>query len=76
MWSAVIVVSAVSALLGYAVLDPSSGNGGGLVQAFAAGALLAMIADTMLPEAFREEGLFTGPLVVGGFAVSIILSAL
>ena len=75
MWSAVIAVSAVSALLGYAVLDPSAA-GGGLVEAFAAGALLAMISDTMLPEAFKVEGVFTGPLVVGGFAVSIILSAL
>jgi ZIP family zinc transporter len=76
MWSIVIVVSAISAALGYAALDPSSGNTGGLVQAFAAGALLAMIADTMLPEAFKVEGIFTGPLVVVGFAASIILSAL
>jgi ZIP family zinc transporter len=76
MWSAVIAVSALSAMLGYTLLDPSSANTGGLVQAFAAGALLAMVADTMLPEAFQIEGVFTGPLVVGGFAISIILSAM
>ena len=76
MWTAVIVVSAISAAVGYTALGPSNADTGGLVQAFAAGALLAMIADTMLPEAFKVEGIYTGPLVVGGFAASIILSAL
>jgi ZIP family zinc transporter len=75
MWTTVVAVSAASAAVGYAVLGPSSGGTGGLVQAFAAGSLLAMISDTMLPEAFKVEGVATGALVVGGFAVSIILSA-
>jgi ZIP family zinc transporter len=75
MWSAVIAVSALSAALGYLVLDPARETGGALVQAFAAGALLAMLATTMLPEAYEREGLLTGPLVVAGFAVSIALSA-
>jgi zinc transporter, ZIP family len=76
MWSAVIVVSAVSAAAGYLLLDPASGFTGALVQAFAAGALLAMIADTLLPEAYEVEGVFTGSLVVAGFAVSLALSAI
>jgi zinc transporter, ZIP family len=76
MWSAVIVVSAVSAAAGYLLLDPASGRTGALVQAFAAGALLAMLADTLLPEAYKVEGVLTGPLVVVGFAVSIALSAI
>jgi zinc transporter, ZIP family len=46
------------------------------VQAFAAGALLAMLADTLLPEAYKVEGVLTGPLVVAGFAVSLALSAI
>src|SRR4051812_10023285 len=75
MWTAVIVVSALSSALGYVVLDPAAGTTGALVQAFAAGALLAMLATTMLPEAYEIEGLLTGPLVVFGFAVSIALSA-
>jgi ZIP family zinc transporter len=76
MWSAVVAVSAVAALLGYVVLDPESGRTGAMTQAFAAGALLAMVADTLLPEAFKVEGVWTGLLVVVGFAVSIVLSAL
>ncbi|HEV2928979.1 MAG TPA: hypothetical protein VGW74_09820 [Propionibacteriaceae bacterium] len=46
------------------------------MQAFAAGALLAMLADTLLPEAYAVEGVLTGPLVVTGFAVSLALSAI
>ncbi|WP_433158332.1 ZIP family metal transporter [Kribbella sp. CA-247076] len=76
MWSAVIVVAALSAAAGYVLLDPAGGRTGALVQAFAAGALLAMLADTLLPEAYKVEGVLTGPLVVTGFAVSIALSAL
>jgi ZIP family zinc transporter len=75
MWLIVIAVSALSAAAGYVVLDPTSGDTGALVQGFAAGALLAMLADTLLPEAYDVEGVLTGPLVVTGFAASIALSA-
>jgi zinc transporter, ZIP family len=76
MWLAVVAVSALSAAAGYVLLDPTSGRTGALVQAFAAGALLAMLADTLLPEAYEVEGVLTGPLVVAGFAVSLALSAI
>jgi ZIP family zinc transporter len=76
MWLLVIAASGVSAALGYVLLDPASGRTGAFAQGFAAGALLTMVADTMLPEAFQVEGLSTGWLVANGFAVSIILSAI
>ena len=76
MWLIVIAVAAVSAALGYALLDPASGRTGALAQGFAAGALLAMIADTMLPEAYDVERVATGSLVAIGFAVSLMLSAI
>ena len=76
MWLIVVVVSAVSAALGYAVLDPASGHTGALAQGFAAGALLAMITDTMLPEAYDVERVSTGSLVAIGFAISLMLSAI
>jgi ZIP family zinc transporter len=76
MWTLVIVVSAVSAALGYALLDPASGRTGALAQGFAAGALLAMVTDTMLPEAYEEERISTGSLVAIGFAISLMLSAI
>jgi zinc transporter ZupT len=52
MWVIVIAVAAVSAALGYLLLDPASGLTGAFAQGFAAGALLAMVTDTMLPEAY------------------------
>jgi ZIP family zinc transporter len=75
MWSVVVAVSALAAAAGYALLDPASGETGALVQAFAGGALLAMLADTLLPEAYAVEGVLTGTLVVIGFAISLALSA-
>jgi ZIP family zinc transporter len=75
MWSVVVLVSAVAAAAGYALLDPASGWTGALVQAFAAGALLAMLATSLLPQAYVVEGVLTGPLVVVGFAVSLAMSA-
>jgi zinc transporter, ZIP family len=76
MWLIVVLVSAVSAALGYALLDPTHGHTGAFAQGFAAGALLAMIADTMLPEAYDVERVSTGSLVAIGFAISLMLSAI
>ncbi|MFI1993037.1 ZIP family metal transporter [Actinoplanes sp. NPDC020271] len=76
MWTVVLLVSAFSAAAGYTVLDPADGRTGALTQAFAAGALLAMLSDTLLPEAYEVEGVLTGFLVVAGFAVSIALTAI
>jgi ZIP family zinc transporter len=76
MWLIVVAVSAVSAALGYALLDPTHGHTGAFAQGFAAGALLAMITDTMLPEAYDVERISTGSLVAVGFAISLMLSAI
>ena len=75
MWSVVVLVSGTAAAAGYGMLGPASGRTGALVKAFAAGALLAMLADTLLPQAYAVEGVLTGSLVVTGFAVSLALSA-
>lgn len=80
MWLIVVLASAIAAAAGYVLLDPSADimgpRGQGFAQAFAAGALLAMLADTMLPESFEVERGFTGALVVLGFAGSLALAAL
>ena len=76
MWLIVVAVSAVSAALGYALLDPTHGHTGAFAQGFAAGALLAMITDTMLPEAYDVERVSTGSLVAIGFSISLMLSAI
>lgn len=74
MWALVIFVSALASLTGYAVLDTASPRVAAYAEAFAAGALLAMLADDLLPQAYAVEGIFTGSLVVVGFAISIVLA--
>lgn len=73
MWSAVILVSTIASGLGYAVLEE---DGGGIAEAFAAGALLTMVADTMLPDSYAVERTWTGGFVVAGFALAVALGAL
>ena len=47
----------------------------GIAQTFAAGALLAMITDTMIPESYAIERWWTGLLVVAGFCGSLLLAS-
>ncbi|MGH2993887.1 MAG: ZIP family metal transporter [Solirubrobacterales bacterium] len=76
VWSVVVIVSAVSAALGYGLLDGASGNTVGLIQAFAGGAVLTMLVDTMIPEAFARGGRAVGLFTVLGFALAYLLSTL
>lgn len=80
MWGVVVAVSAIAAAAGFFFFNPATGSLGpkhaAFAQAFAAGALLTMLADTMLPEAYEQERDFTGALVVLGFAGSLALAAL
>lgn len=75
MWAVIIVVSAISAAIGY-VFAARIGTGAELVQAFAAGALITMIADTMIPEAYEHGGNVTGLATVLGFSLAALISGL
>ncbi len=74
MWVAVAAVSGLAAALGYGLLDSASPVLVGAVQAFAAGAILTMLADTMMPEAFEHGGGVVGLVTVAGFAAAYLLS--
>jgi zinc transporter, ZIP family len=74
LWLGVAVISALAAGLGYAVLGDASANVIGFIQAFAAGAILTMLADTMMPEAFEGGGRVVGLATVLGFAIAFLLS--
>jgi zinc transporter, ZIP family len=75
-WAVVVVVSAISAALGYGFLDGASGNLVGLIQAFAGGAVLTILVDTMIPEAFARGHRAVGLFTVLGFALAYLLSTL
>jgi zinc transporter, ZIP family len=74
LWLGVAVISAAAAAIGYAAMDQVSANTVGLIQAFAAGAILTMLADTMMPEAFEHGGSVAGLVTVVGFALAFVLS--
>jgi zinc transporter, ZIP family len=76
VWLAVVLISGLAALAGYALLEGASGDWIGLIQAFAGGAVLTMLADTMTPEAFKESGRLAGLATVLGFALAYLLSTL
>ena len=75
LWLAVVLVSASSAALAYLLLD-AAGPAVPFAQAFAAGGLLTMLVDTMIPEAFEDGGDLAGLITVFGFALAFLLSAL
>ena len=70
------LVSALAALAGFALLDGASGDLIGTIQAFAAGAIIVMLADTMVPEAYKDTGRLTGLVTAAAFALSFVLSTL
>jgi ZIP family zinc transporter len=74
LWAAVMLISALAAMAGYGLLGGASGNVVAFVQAFAAGAILTMLADTMMPEAFEHGGSLVGLITVLGFALAFFLS--
>lgn len=76
LWLAVAFVCAAATVAGYAVADSVSGNFQALVDGFAAGALLVMLIDSMIPEAVRKGGDVSGLVTVLGFAVAAGLSGL
>jgi len=74
LWLAVAAISAAFAAIG-ATLDDLAQSAVAVVQSFAAGALLTLIADSLLPSAYRDSGLRTGLFVVLGFALAFALTA-
>ena len=75
LWVLVAFVSGLSALLGFAVFDTASASANAFVLAFAAGGVLTMLADTMIPEAYEHAGKLVGVVTTFGFAVAFGLSA-
>jgi ZIP family zinc transporter len=76
LWIVVMTVSGLAALAGYALLDTASPRTIAFVLAFAGGAILTMLADTMMPEAFEHGGKLVGLFTTFGFALAFLISAL
>jgi ZIP family zinc transporter len=74
LWIAVAAVCTLASLLGYGIADATGGHLRGAINGFAAGALLVMLVDSMIPEATRQAGRATGLVTTLGFAVAAGLS--
>ena len=74
LWTAIALISGAAALAGYTLLGGAPPEVLATITALAAGAILAMITDTMVPEAFADAHLLVGLITVLGFLVAFALS--
>ncbi|MCC6144287.1 MAG: ZIP family zinc transporter [Candidatus Hydrogenedentes bacterium] len=74
VWGSIAILSSIASLCGYTIFQGFSADVIAATTAVAAGAILAMLADTMIPEAFEEAHDFTGLITALGFLASFSLS--
>jgi ZIP family zinc transporter len=74
LWLAVCGLSILAAALGYGLAQLLPSATGAVVDAFAAGSLLVMLTDSMIPESFEHGGRETGLFLVIGFSVAVAMS--
>ena len=77
IWSAAAVLLAIPVIVGFAALEDVSGDTLALPLGFAAGAVLASLADTLMPEAYRDAhgNKWIAMATALGFLVSFLISA-
>ena len=76
MWIALVLVSEVTAAAGYVFVQEVPAADGRYARAFAAGAVLIMLTDVMMPEAFEHGGKMVGLLATLGFLTAAVLSVM
>ena len=74
LWSLIALACAVSAALGVGFIGGLGPVVAGAAIAFAAGAILVMLIDTMIPEAFEELHAWSGPIAASGFLFAFTAS--
>jgi len=73
VWAGIAVASGLAALVGSLLLQDASAGTIAAITAVAAGAILAMLADTMIPEAFERAHLLTGLITALGFLTAFAI---
>jgi ZIP family zinc transporter len=76
IWLGVAFVSVIATLVGWAIADQVGGEARAAINGFAAGALLVMLIDSMIPEAARKARDTAGLATVLGFALAAGLSGI
>lgn len=73
VWGGIVLVSGVAAMLGFALLSSASPEVVAIVTTIAAGGIMAMVANTMIPEAFAADRSLTGLWAALGFSLAFAL---
>lgn len=73
MWIAVVIASTLSSLFGFTLLDQAPESMQAVISSFAAGAIVAMIASTMMPEAHEKGGPLVGLITAIGIFITLLL---
>jgi ZIP family zinc transporter len=76
MWVTIALISGLASLAGYGLFQDSPPDTVAFVLAFAAGAILTMLAETMMPEAYEHGGKSVGVVTTLGFAVAFAIHTL
>ena len=74
LWSVAVIIGTFSTTIGYSVLSNTSPPIISISIAFAAGAILVMLGESMIPEAFKKEGFGKGLALLAGFLIALILT--
>jgi ZIP family zinc transporter len=74
VWGGIALLSGLAALIGNLALAHAPADVIAGVTAVAAGAILAMLVDTMIPEATEEAPEYSGLITVAGFLLAFVLS--
>jgi ZIP family zinc transporter len=76
VWGGIAVASGIAAMIGTVALASASPSTVAFVTTVAAGAILAMLSNTMIPEAFARDRAITGLIVTVGFLTAFALHEL
>jgi ZIP family zinc transporter len=76
LWSIAVIIGTISTAIGFAVLSKASPFVISIAISFAAGAILVMLAESMIPEAFEEGGSKIGLAAMAGFAIAFVFGRL
>jgi len=73
LWVLIAVVCALASVAGYSLFSGASSQWLSFIQAFAGGAILIMLANSMIPESYEHGGKLTGVFTVLGFFISVAI---
>ncbi len=76
LWSIATVIGTIASVIGYTVLANAPPAVISISIAFASGAILVMLAQSMIPEAFKQGGFWKGIALLAGFQIAVILTKL